>query len=102
MVRRQLLDPPPGQLSAPDLLAWLLFPFAYLIFTLLRGSYINWYPYWFLNPKVVGYTGIITYAAGIFVLTILIAMVLYLIAAGMRSAFRVTSAKSTSPRSSPR
>jgi hypothetical protein len=95
-----LLDPPPGHLSVPDLLAWLLFPFAYLIFTLLRGSYINWYPYWFLNPKVVGYTGIITYAAGIFVVTILIAMVLYLIAAGMRSAFRVKTAKSTSARSS--
>jgi len=94
-----LLDPPAAQLSLPDILAWLLFPFAYLVFTLLRGSYVNWYPYWFLNPKDVGYTGIIAYAAGIFVLTFGISVVLFLIAVGMRSAFRVTSRKTPSPRS---
>jgi len=66
---------------------------------LLRGSYVNWYPYWFLNPKDVGYTGIIAYAAGIFVLTFGISVALFLIAVGMRSAFRVTSRKSPSPRS---
>jgi hypothetical protein len=86
-----LLDPPPVQLSLADMLAWLLFPFAYLIFTLLRGSYIRWYPYWFLTPKVVGYEGILGYSAGIFVLTTGIAIFLFIMASGMRSAYKVTS-----------
>jgi len=29
---------------------WLAYPAAYLIFTMIRGSQIHWYPYPFLNP----------------------------------------------------
>lgn len=28
---------------------WLMYPFAYLLYTLLRGSMVNWYPYPFIN-----------------------------------------------------
>jgi len=86
-----LFDPPPVNLSLPDLLTWLLFPFAYVVGTLLRGSYVNWYPYWFLNPKVVGFNGVISYCVAILVLTLLIATALFLISAGMRAAFRATA-----------
>ena len=38
---------------------WLLFPFAYLIFILLRGSSSGFYPYPFINVPVIGYTKVI-------------------------------------------
>jgi hypothetical protein len=91
MLADWMIDPPQTRLSFPDVLTWLLFPAAYVIYTLLRGSYIGWYPYWFLNPGTVGYFGVLAYCAGIFVLTTGIALVLFLVATGLRAAYRATS-----------
>ena len=33
---------------------WLTFPLAYLTYTLLRGSIVDWYPYPFLDPRPHG------------------------------------------------
>lgn len=40
-------------------LYWLLFPFAYLIYSLIRGAFFNWYPYPFLNVAKLGYNQVI-------------------------------------------
>ncbi|MEV6239862.1 Pr6Pr family membrane protein [Lentzea sp. NPDC051838] len=34
---------------------WLAFPLAYLIYTLVRGPIVDWYPYPFLDPRSHGY-----------------------------------------------
>lgn len=34
---------------------WLSFPLAYLIYTLVRGPIVGWYPYPFLDPRAHGY-----------------------------------------------
>ncbi|WP_316636442.1 Pr6Pr family membrane protein [uncultured Flavobacterium sp.] len=34
---------------------WIFFPFAYLVYSLIRGSIVNWYPYPFLNVTNIGY-----------------------------------------------
>ncbi|MFD4641005.1 Pr6Pr family membrane protein [Lentzea sp. NPDC058436] len=34
---------------------WLAFPFAYLVYSLVRGSIVGWYPYPFLDPRQQGY-----------------------------------------------
>lgn len=34
---------------------WLSFPLAYLIYTLVRGPIVGWYPYPFLDPRPHGY-----------------------------------------------
>ena len=34
---------------------WLVYPFAYLVYTLIRGSLIKWYPYPFINAGELGY-----------------------------------------------
>lgn len=61
-----LLQPPRAKLGARPLLLALVFPAVYLLYVLLRGSSIGWYPYPFLNPALVGgYTGVAAYAAGI-------------------------------------
>jgi hypothetical protein len=34
---------------------WLLFPVAYVTYSLVRGHFVNWYPYPFLDPRGRGY-----------------------------------------------
>lgn len=40
-------------------LAWLLFPVAYLVYSLIRGPIAHWYPYPFVNPATHGYLGVL-------------------------------------------
>jgi len=44
----------------------LLFPLAWLVFTIIRGLNTNWWAYWFLNPnEKAGVIGVIAYIFGI-------------------------------------
>lgn len=43
------------KLSWKNGLYWLLFPLIYLIYSLIRGAFVNWYPYPFLNASKLGY-----------------------------------------------
>lgn len=38
---------------------WLAFPLAYLVYSLVRGSIVGWYPYPFLDPRRQGYSGVL-------------------------------------------
>jgi hypothetical protein len=40
-------------------LAWLAFPLAYLVYSLVRGAIAGWYPYPFMNPSTSGYLGLV-------------------------------------------
>lgn len=45
---------------------WAVYPMAYAGWSLLRGTWANWYPYPFLNPQVVGgYPVVALYCLGI-------------------------------------
>lgn len=46
---------PKGNLKWKDGISWVYFPLAYLLYTLIRGAIINWYPYPFLNVVNFGY-----------------------------------------------
>lgn len=60
-----LIVPPVRSFGTRDLFAFLVFPLAYITYTLLRGAGENWYPYPFLNPAIVGGYGIVMlYVAG--------------------------------------
>ena len=50
-----ILCTPKGTLNWKDGLAWAYFPFAYLIYSLIRGHFVGWYPYPFLNVVEFGY-----------------------------------------------
>jgi len=45
----------PTYISFKKALPWLLFPIIYLVYSLIRGAVIGWYPYPFLNPENGGY-----------------------------------------------
>ena len=56
----------------------LLFPLAWLAYSIVRGLMVDWWPYWFINPnEPAGVTGMLTYIFGImlFLLTIAIALI---------------------------
>ena len=45
------LDPPLRAPDVRDIPKWLVFPIAYLVYSLVRGSIADWYPYPFLDPR---------------------------------------------------
>lgn len=61
-----LLQPPKARLRANTFLFVLLIPSIYLLYVLVRGGVVGWYPYPFLNPaNVGGYAGVAAYAVAI-------------------------------------
>ncbi|MDB6084297.1 MAG: hypothetical protein JWN43_2178 [Gammaproteobacteria bacterium] len=61
-----LLFPPRASLGIRDLLTWLIAPALYLMYVLIRGSEVGWYPYPFLNPGTAGgYAAVAAYSLGI-------------------------------------
>lgn len=53
-----LIDPPRRAPRFPRALVWLIFPVAYLVYSLARGAAVGWYPYPFLDPRVHGYAAV--------------------------------------------
>jgi hypothetical protein len=60
-----LIDPPHHRLPAWTVLAWLVFPAAWLAYTLVRGEIVDWYPYPFVDVSRLGYGGVLARAAGL-------------------------------------
>lgn len=54
-----LLNPPKKALSMSVIKLWILFPIAYVIYTLVRGGIVTWYPYPFLNPQLSSYGNVV-------------------------------------------
>jgi hypothetical protein len=63
-----LIDRPKRKFLFKQSLYWLLFPTAYLAYSLTRGVVTGWYPYPFLNPDTAGYGAIAFTASCLLVL----------------------------------
>jgi len=50
-----LVDLPPFRIRLGAALVWLVFPVLYLVYSLVRGPFADWYPYPFLDPRPEGY-----------------------------------------------
>jgi hypothetical protein len=50
-----IIDRPTRGQPFKQALIWLLFPVAYIAYSLIRGANVGWYPYPFLNPNLKGY-----------------------------------------------
>jgi len=56
---------------------WLIFPILWTIYTFIRASYTDWYPYPFLNPdKTGGVIGVSLYIVGIALVFIMLSQLL--------------------------
>lgn len=50
-----IADRPKNNIRFSKGIVWIIFPIAYVAYTLLRGAFVGWYPYPFLNPATGGY-----------------------------------------------
>lgn len=50
-----LLFTPKKVLQWKKVSSWLIFPAIYLVYSLIRGAVVNWYPYYFINAQELGY-----------------------------------------------
>lgn len=70
-----LIDRPKTKMSFKKLLVWLLFPIAYVTYSLIRGAVGGWYPYPFLNPNNSSYLHVGAIVLALFIFgTILFAL----------------------------
>ena len=53
------VDLPKVHISFKQALIWMIFPAFYVIYSLVRGHIVSWYPYPFLNPIERGYMSVI-------------------------------------------
>ena len=54
------------KITPKHIMYWMIFPLAFLVYSLIRGAIVHWYPYPFLNPdKVGGYYMVALYCIGI-------------------------------------
>ena len=61
-----------GTLQWRDGIYWTLYPLAYLVYSLVRGSLVQWYPYPFLHAGNLGYSTVM--------MNILLVIVVFLVA----------------------
>lgn len=55
MVIDWLVDLPTTRIPLRTSMVWLAFPLLYLVYSLIRGPIVGWYPYPFLDPRNGGY-----------------------------------------------
>lgn len=73
-----LLQPPPMRLQFQQLLVSMLLPLVYVMYVLIRGALVGWYPYPFLNPATAGgYGGVALYALAITIAFIAVARLMH-------------------------
>jgi hypothetical protein len=56
--------------------SWTLFPLVYLIYVMIRGSFSNFYPYFFIDASKLGYTKALTNAVYVTIAFFLISLLL--------------------------
>jgi hypothetical protein len=67
-----IIDRPHTLIRFKTGLVWVLYPLAYVAYSLIRGESTGWYPYPFLNPNVSSYGSIAATVAGLTFLGIML------------------------------
>lgn len=50
-----LIFAPKKDLTWADPVKWLIFPFIYIVYSIIRGAFVDWYPYHFADAGQLGY-----------------------------------------------
>lgn len=65
MILDWVINPPTKTITWKQTASWLVFPLLYVVYSLIRGPFVNWYPYPFLDPRIGGYGRVFLYSIGI-------------------------------------
>lgn len=71
---------PKDELLWMDIWSWLIYPIVYMLFILIRGSTSNFYPYPFINIKVLGLTTVLANSMGIALAFVLVSVLMVTLA----------------------
>ncbi len=80
-----ILYPPHRYLNLKYILTWLIFPSIYVMYTLVRGALDGWYPYYFLNPGVNGYIGVLNFSLKLVLVSTIISLFIIVIGNTLQS-----------------
>lgn len=69
-----LIDRPSVTVTYKKALFWLAFPLAYFVYSLIRGHFVGWYPYPFMNALQLGYAKVAVNAVVIAIGMVLLAL----------------------------
>jgi len=75
-----LIFAPKDDLLWKGIWSWLMYPIAYMLFILIRGSISNFYPYPFINIKVLGLNKVLTNSMGIALAFVLVSFLMVALA----------------------
>ena len=72
------------RLQWKNVLPWLIYPFAYIVYVLIRGSVSGFYPYPFINTQRLGLDKVLVNSVGIAFVFICMSLLLVMIAKSTR------------------
>lgn len=81
VVADYLLAPPRGRVTWRHVGVWLAFPAAYLVYTMIRGAIVGWYPYPFLDPASHSTAAVIVSCIGVAAFMLAVALLAKALAA---------------------
>jgi hypothetical protein len=83
-----LIDRPSARVPFRRALVWAVYPVLYLVYSLIRGPRVDWYPYPFLDPNLAGgYAGVAATSAGIAIGFVIIAWLIVTLGRRVRIRF---------------
>jgi hypothetical protein len=68
-----------GALHWVDIFSWLLYPLGYLLYALLLGALLGFYPYYFLDVRTEGTAGVLGYVGALLVVVLALGAVVLFI-----------------------
>lgn len=60
-----VIEPPRPRIPFRSALVWLIVPLVYVVYSLVRGELVGWYPYPFLDPGHGGYSTVALVSVGV-------------------------------------
>ncbi len=66
---------PKNNLQWKNVFPWLIYPFLYLVYTLIRGSFVHYYPYPFVDVDKLGINKVLLNSSVLFILFFLLSLV---------------------------
>ena len=66
-----------GQLSWRDSVIWLSYPIGYLVYWLIRGPLVGYYPYFFIDVNALGYSGVAIWSGALVVVFLLLGLLMW-------------------------
>lgn len=71
---------PKGGLKWKSIWAWMIFPLLYLIYSLVRGAVVGWYPYPFLDAGKLGYGQVLFNSLMVFIAFLAVSLLMVWVA----------------------